>query len=396
MKNKCSILEYIKKKEEIMRYLESNEKIKMRESLKTSHVIYEAYRQRDLEGKHRTRLVLILSCLLSLAVIAAIGLLQYDEYFALIHDRIDYINQSKSFCNATQLANIDIISTPIAGALILFYIVLYKRRVFLRTKFKFRNIGLPMQISCWNKRDRLFTAFTYGLIAFNVYNIVRNSLQNNKNSKRIIPFKDPSGILNLLVKIMEMFLIGIRYYPILVAYRANSFLITFSSCIYMWIDFVSNIYYYGKCESISNEDVEEDKAELRRRMPYFIAYKVMSAVPLSLFSTFILITLTYKSFVILIDLFFKNKHLNTKHQYLIENNRDNLFRGKKCALCNINDENEILYSNSDLNYVLRLFNKDSSNTAFSSSKTYTSSFLEYSDVGMKKTTGCLGMCLFKK
>ncbi len=61
-----------------------------------------------------------------------IGLLQYDEYFALMNYRIDYFNKTHGFCNVVDFNNIDIISTPIAGALILFYIILFKRRVFLR------------------------------------------------------------------------------------------------------------------------------------------------------------------------------------------------------------------------------------------------------------------------
>jgi hypothetical protein len=183
----------------------------------TCEPIYEKYRRRDLEGRIRSRLVFSLSTLLALGAVFSIGTLQYDEYFAYINDRLDYIGQTKLFCNRVNLANIDIISTPIAAFLILIYIILYKRREFLRDKFRYRNFGLPMIVSCWNKNDRLFSAFTYGLIAFNVYNIVRNSLDDNKNSTKILNgVKDPSGMLPLLVKVLEMFLIGVRYYPVLV------------------------------------------------------------------------------------------------------------------------------------------------------------------------------------
>ena len=78
-------------------------------------------------------------------------MLQYDEYFAYVNQRYDYINQSEAFCNIIQFSEIDVISTPISFLLIIIYILIYKRRVFLRNKFKYRNIGLPMIVSVWNK-----------------------------------------------------------------------------------------------------------------------------------------------------------------------------------------------------------------------------------------------------
>ena len=196
-------------------------------------IIYEASRRRLLEGKLRTILIFFLSVLLSVSAIASISILQYDEYFAFVNDRSDYINATKSFCSAVNISNIDVVSTPIAAVLLLVFIVLYKRRVFLRDRFKFRNIGLPMIIPIWNKTDRLYSGFTYGTIAFNIFNVVRNYLSSNSNLN-LIPFKDPSGLMQLVIKIVEVLLIGIRYYPVLVAYRANSFIICLLTSIYMW------------------------------------------------------------------------------------------------------------------------------------------------------------------
>ena len=74
-----------------------------------------------------------------------------SAYYANINQRYDYINQSEAFCNIIQFSEIDVISTPISFLLIIMYILIYKRRVFLRNKFKYRNIGLPMIVSVWNK-----------------------------------------------------------------------------------------------------------------------------------------------------------------------------------------------------------------------------------------------------
>lgn len=182
----------------------------------TSEPIYEAYRREQLEGNVRSRLVFFLSTFLAISAITTIGLLQYDEFIAYINDRHDYIERTKFFCNQIEFSNIDLVATPIAVFLVLLYILIYKRRVFLRNKFRYRNIGVPMMVSCWNKTDRMFSAFTYGLIAFNVFGIVKDSLNGSDSFKKISSTKDPSGLLPLLYRVFQMFLVGVRYYPILV------------------------------------------------------------------------------------------------------------------------------------------------------------------------------------
>lgn len=117
----------------------------------TSAIIYDHYRQQRLEGKIRAKLVLTVSVFLAASVIVIICALNYDEYFAYINQRTDYVNSAKDICNSTKYVNIDFVSTPIAAALLILYVIIYRRRVFLRRKFKYRNLGLPMIVSCWNK-----------------------------------------------------------------------------------------------------------------------------------------------------------------------------------------------------------------------------------------------------
>ena len=114
---------------------------------------------------------------------------------------------------------INVFSIPIAGVLIIFYSILYKRRNFLRNKFKFKHIGLPMVISCWNKENRLFSSFIYGLIALNVFEILTNSIQNKSNDSKIYSFDDPTGLMSLLIKIIEIILIGLS--KLIVFYSNN-------------------------------------------------------------------------------------------------------------------------------------------------------------------------------
>ena len=154
----------------------------------TSHIIQEKYRQRRIEGVFRSKFVFLISMILSVAAIILVGILQYDEYFAYINQRYDYINATRNFCDRIDVSNIDVISTPIAAFLLIIFIIIYKRRVFLRNKFKYRNFGLPMIVSLWDKNSRLYSGLVFGLIAFTVFGVVRNSFLGNKNIK-LIPVK---------------------------------------------------------------------------------------------------------------------------------------------------------------------------------------------------------------
>ena len=117
----------------------------------TSEIIYEHHRKEILEGKIRTKLVFIPSVLLSASLIFIICLLNYDEFFAYINQRYNYVKSGDDVCASLKFKNIDLVSTPIAFALLVLYAIIYRRRVFLRNNFKYRNLGLPMVVSLWSK-----------------------------------------------------------------------------------------------------------------------------------------------------------------------------------------------------------------------------------------------------
>jgi len=126
----------------------------------------------------------------------------------------------------------------------------------------------------------------------------------------------------------------------------------------MIIDFIQNVYQYGKCDSIYTElDLSSDSAdqieELNRKLPYFIAYKVLSAIPLFIFSSFIVIDLIYKAMINLFDFIIRNGYYWTRSQ-MLEKARDSFF----CLLLNVDDDHEIIYTKHDLDYVFDLFNKE--------------------------------------
>ena len=84
-----------------------------------------------------------------------------------------------------------------------------------------------------------------------------------------------------------------------------------------------------------------------------MVYMIISSIPLTIFISFIVISLTYRTFINLADYIFRNRSSITKEN-IIESSRDSCF----CSICNVNDEHEIIYSKVDLDYVLNLFNKN--------------------------------------
>ena len=72
---------------------------KNEELIDTSRIITDHYKFKKLERKFKVKSIFFISCLLAISVVVIICVLQYDEYYANINQRYDYINQSEAFCN---------------------------------------------------------------------------------------------------------------------------------------------------------------------------------------------------------------------------------------------------------------------------------------------------------
>jgi hypothetical protein len=68
--------------------------------------------------------------------------------------------------------------------------------------------------SSWNKNDRFNSCFIYGIIAFQVFTLVQNSLYKKIDYPALLDkylgIKDDiTGLLTILFQILEVFLIGL-------------------------------------------------------------------------------------------------------------------------------------------------------------------------------------------
>ena len=175
----------------------------------TCEIIYERHRRKKLEQKYFSLIIFSISIILSIGTILCITFVNYDEAFAAKNQRTDYLESTHSSCEKISYGVIDLISTPVAIALVMFYVVLYKRRIFIRDKYKYKNIGLPMILTNWSKSTRFNSAMVYGLIALSIFEIILSTIGNSQADIDIKNTNDPSGLLKLLFRIAQVIFVGI-------------------------------------------------------------------------------------------------------------------------------------------------------------------------------------------
>jgi hypothetical protein len=177
----------------------------------TSDIIYESHRRKKLEKTSLNLILAVITCLLAAGVILVVSFVNYDQWFALRHDRINYLNNELQPCSRITYGMIDLISTPIAFALLIFYIVLSV--CFRERENSCDRIAFPMITTSWTKSNRFHTACVYGLMAHNIYAIVLSAFNDGESLSQadidLNNVQDPTGIVKLLFTIAQVILVGI-------------------------------------------------------------------------------------------------------------------------------------------------------------------------------------------
>jgi hypothetical protein len=88
----------------------------------------------------------------------------------------------------------------------------------------------------------------YCIIAYEIMNIVEDAVTRSPTEEETYTkwIPDPTGLIRLMIRILEMFVAALRYYPPMVAFTANSFIIYISAAFYLLIDLANNIYIEGE------------------------------------------------------------------------------------------------------------------------------------------------------
>jgi len=148
----------------------------------------------------------------------------------------------KSICDIVDFSNFSIISHPVSALLIILYMFLFWRRSCC-LKFLYGRPAAPSIIPPYKKFNRFYSSVIYGIIAFDVFDIISSAIYKSSASDTTGKLvNDPSGLFKLFIRLVEVFLAALRYYPPLIAFNSNSFIIYLTSSIYMLIDLATNIY----------------------------------------------------------------------------------------------------------------------------------------------------------
>jgi len=172
-----------------------------------SDAVYERNRRKKLEETSIKKINVLIASTLAISAILTIALFQYEEYLKTINGQFNLIPRK---CQRIKLANIDIISSSISFSITLTFIIFSKRVSFMRKKFRYRNFALPAISSSWNKNDRFNSCLIYGIIGYQVFSLVQNSLSGNTDYDKLLNLNDVTGLSTLLVQMVEVLLIGLR------------------------------------------------------------------------------------------------------------------------------------------------------------------------------------------
>ena len=156
-----------------------------------------------------------------------------------------FINTTDSYCNLVGDSKLSLISHPIAFFLVIVFMFLHWRRSCC-LKFCFRRPAFPMIIPPFYKHNRLNSAIVYGIIATSIITMFLESVLKTSNSDLISnDIRDPSGFVSLIIKILDVLIAAIKYYPLLIAFYSDSFVIYLATSVYVIIDLINEIYSSG-------------------------------------------------------------------------------------------------------------------------------------------------------
>ncbi|CAF0809485.1 unnamed protein product [Brachionus calyciflorus] len=263
-----------------------------------------------------------------------VGIQQTETTNLILDNKNETLDDYANFCNILDYSNLNLISHPFSALLILVYMFLFWRRSCC-LRCLFARPGPPMIIHPFKKTNRLFTAVVYGAISFEVTQIVFDAILKSSASDVYSQLVyDPSGLFKLTIRLIEVLLASLRYYPPLIAFCADSLVIYATSAIYMAVDYANNIYTEGRCEIL---DVDNETIKLIQTS--IVPVTLIKDIPQFFLISLIFTVLTCRTILIIIDMI--KKKTNTNNRLLI-------------------NEDERFYSIHDLKYCLDLYNNKKS------------------------------------
>ncbi|CAF1500535.1 unnamed protein product [Rotaria sordida] len=232
----------------LVRYIR-NRKNKSKENQKKENIEYPKLLDVALKTARRApRLSLFLTTVL-IIIVATAGLLGKWKILQPIHDEIVNKYQTKqslyyipnSFCNSIIFDQFNVITFPVACLLIIMFITVTKRTSLMRDKCHGYG-GLPIPVDFISGVDRKFAAVVFAICADELITIFLELVGGRAS-------REGEGIiLTYLLHLLQVFVMGFRYYPFLAAVYINSIFTLICATLYAWLDYSITIVKQGMCE----------------------------------------------------------------------------------------------------------------------------------------------------
>ncbi|CAF1009083.1 unnamed protein product [Adineta ricciae] len=203
----------------------------------------------DLAIHNAKRSARLSSCIIAICmmIVAAVGLVSKWAIIQPIHDGIvtKYLNNQSiyfipnNFCDITTYQNFNVITFPVSCFVILLFIIRSQRVSCLRDKL--RGYGAPpVPVDFLSHIDRKFAAVVFAVCADELISILQEAFNGGGA-------KGDGVIVSYLLRLLQVIVMGFRYYPMLAAVYINSVFTLACGTIYAWLDYSMTIVNQGMC-----------------------------------------------------------------------------------------------------------------------------------------------------
>jgi hypothetical protein len=185
-----------------------------------------------------------------------------------------------SFCNIINLKEFNVITFPFACLLIILFIIRTKRTSFMRDKC-YGYGAPPMPVDFISEIDRKFAAVVFAICADELLSIIQEVINGSST-------KVNGVILSYLVRLLQVLIMGFRYYPFLAAVYINSIFTLSCATLYAWLDYSITIIDQGMCKSdyyptyddyLDNSSSITDKFDYYGTGPNLIIIQLCTDIP---------------------------------------------------------------------------------------------------------------------
>jgi len=147
-----------------------------------------------------------------------------------------------SFCNVIRSEEINLITFPIACFLILVFIIRTKRTSLLRDHC--HGYGAPpIPADFLSHIDRKFVAVVFAICSDELLKIIDQTINGGSSSSG-----GDGVIVTYLKRLLQVLIMGFRYYPILAAAYIHSILTLSMAMLYAWLDYIVSVLTLSMCE----------------------------------------------------------------------------------------------------------------------------------------------------